>query len=898
VVSSLAGSVGRNFRQIRVGWFALGCVACGRSELDGWSFAEASGVDSTTGTSTTGQLIDVGGTGGTGGATTGGAGLGGLANLVSTATGGSGGGTPVEFFLWASNRSEEVYLYWSLRFTEPVRFVIERDGVELVELPAAAHNYEDVSAVAGTWSAPTDLVASEGTRADAVDLAWQMPVPVLDAHRYQVFVESSDGNRYQSNTADGWRPAPGLVDYELSRDDGQSWQSVGLQTFASDTAAPLGSLTAPTEALPRVERDYVRLSVTAEPVFEPSTASYRVRAISTVAASPPSNAAEGYRAMGDRIEYQWERSGADSDADYAVLAGVTGAIWFAPAPIGQGRFYRAALSATGAVGFSEPVRAELEPYLALSAGAFQTCALRPDRLATCWGGGSYEGVPPETPFASIDAGPSGGCGIRDDGKRVCWGYSSWGAEVFPHEPSEQTFTAVSAGLMMSCGILAGGELTCWGDPGLTDVPAGTFKSVSVGGMHACAIDSDDRVHCWGYDGDGQASPDPSNDRFKQVSASWEAHSCGVRFDDKVVCWGRNDRGQAPTEATTDSFLSVSAGVGASCGLRSDHKLVCWGDESSGQAPVGVSSEEYSDVALGYHHTCALRPDGGVRCWGSSEHGQVPYVPHSETFASVSIGDYSDVSGHPHACGITTEGKLVCWGNNEMGQAPPGPSDATYTKVAAGWWHTCAIGADGKLSCWGYDPEGRAPPGPSTETYSEVSAESQSTCALGSDASITCFGAAAAAVAWGTEPKAALAVSVDRQACALDPEGELECWGWHDDSLGLAPVSEPGPFRALSTAATHTCALAEGGSLTCWGDLNPYDDLEPNWPNGRFSSIDAGEGTLCAIRDDQRLVCSTAEGGWFDTPSLDRFLSVSAGTRHFCAVRADHNLLCLGEFSGL
>ena len=61
----------------------------------------------------------------------------------------------------------------------------------------------------------------------------------------------------------------------------------------------------------------------------------------------------------------------------------------------------------------------------------------------------------------------------------------------------------------------------------------------------------------------------------------------------------------------------------------------------------------------------------------------------------------------------------------------------------------------------------------------------------------------------------------------------------------------------------------------------------------------GERTLCGIRaDDGRLICRTAEGGWFDTPSLDTFQSVSVGAHHFCAVRSDRKLLCLGELSGM
>lgn len=166
-------------------------------------------------------------------------------------------------------------------------------------------------------------------------------------------------------------------------------------------------------------------------------------------------------------------------------------------------------------------------------------------------------------------------------------------------------------------------------------------------------------------------------------------------------------------------------------------------------------------------------------------------------------------------------------------------------------------------------------------------------------SIDCFGAAAGELLWGTRPTAARVVSMGSHACAIGLDGELACWGWQDDPLGLAPVSSDGPFSAVSVATYHTCALGTDQTLWCWGDLYPFDDVEPSWPGELFSSIDTGEETLCGIRaNDQRLSCSTAHGGWFDTPSLDTFLSVSASNRHFCAVRSDNKVLCLGQQAGL
>jgi len=787
--------------------------------------------------------------------------------------------------LEASNdRADRVRLQWTLTNAEigARGFELARDGVTVAELPSGARSYDDLTAEAGTWSAPDGLTASQGSRADGVELSWMGSKATHRAYRYQLFADNGGA----SNQPLGSRAAPELLGYDVRRDAGGSWEQQGLETHYLDLAAPLGLLRAPAEAMPRAERDYVRLSVTNGPFLTPTLAVYQVRARSASGPSAASEPASGYRAFGPAISYQWQESRADSDAGYADLNDVTGALWFTPAKIANGRYYRARMSSEGASGFSDAVRAELAGFTRLSAGAFQTCGQRLDGTVSCWG---EERGPGNTVLASFSAAPGGGCGVRADGKRVCWGYSVNGKTILPPDPSVESFRSVSAGLEASCGILLDDTIACWGTGSVRLPPSGRFKSLSVGRRHACAIELDDRVQCWGHDEYGQAPPGPSTDQFKQVRASWGDHSCGIRLDDRVLCWGRDDSGQAPTEASAATFRSISAGVYASCGIRSDGKLVCWGQDYEGHAPSGPSDEEFVDVAMGYFHTCALRMDGGVRCWGDDSHGQIPYVPPTTTFRSVAIA--MDAVA-PHACGIRTDGKLVCWGDNELGQAPPGPSDDEYLQIDAAARRTCALRSDGRLVCWGYADPADPPPGPSLEVYASLSVGGK-TCACGPNAPTKC---------WTSEsglglPNLGRVISANSHACALDLQGQLRCEEY-DDPLGYRPAPSNEEFLAVSVGAFHTCALRRDHTLACWGRLGGPNAPAREWPAGTFQSIDSASDMICGVQLDGKLVCRGGYDDTFPSRSLDSFRSVSVGRAHFCAVREDGHVLCLGEPEGM
>jgi len=55
----------------------------------------------------------------------------------------------------------------------------------------------------------------------------------------------------------------------------------------------------------------------------------------------------------------------------------------------------------------------------MSAGLVETCGLRLDGSATCWG--YVAPAPPPGAFTQISVGWIHVCGLRPDGSVVCWG---------------------------------------------------------------------------------------------------------------------------------------------------------------------------------------------------------------------------------------------------------------------------------------------------------------------------------------------------------------------------------------------------------------------------------------------------------------------------------------------
>ncbi len=143
--------------------------------------------------------------------------------------------------------------------------------------------------------------------------------------------------------------------------------------------------------------------------------------------------------------------------------------------------------------------------LAISAGAYHTCALLDNGRVRCWGSGSHGQVG----YGNTDT-------IGDDETPDSAGYVDLGAG--------RRALAISAGGYDTCALLDGGAVRCWGEGdggelgygnrnsiGEDETPGGfgpvdlirPAVAISVGPVHACAVLDNGRIRCWGHGLEGQ-----------------------------------------------------------------------------------------------------------------------------------------------------------------------------------------------------------------------------------------------------------------------------------------------------------------------------------------------------------------------------------------------------------
>ena len=128
-----------------------------------------------------------------------------------------------------------------------------------------------------------------------------------------------------------------------------------------------------------------------------------------------------------------------------------------------------------------------------------------------------------------------------------------------------------------------------------------------------------------------------------------------------------------------------------------------------------------------------------------------------------------------------------------------------------------------------------------------------------------------------------------QACAIDKDGALRCWGngfygglgyGKTENLGDGPGELPTPVVdvggkvvQLSLGTQHTCARLDSGKMRCWG----------HGDHGRL-----GNGTTNTLGD---------QPGELPTPDIDVggvVLQVGVGAEHSCALLAGGTMRCWGN----
>jgi alpha-tubulin suppressor-like RCC1 family protein len=337
------------------------------------------------------------------------------------------------------------------------------------------------------------------------------------------------------------------------------------------------------------------------------------------------------------------------------------------------------------------------PVTQVATGDFHTCALTTEGAVQCWGNNgdgqlgnnslTNSPVPVTvTGLASgvvaITAGAFHTCALTMTGEMKCWGYNNYGA-LGNNTTTNSAVPVVVTGLASSVAAIAAGE------------------------QHTCALTTAGSVQCWGYNGSGQLGNNTTVSSSVPVTVTGLAtgvtavtaganHACARVAANAAKCWGANNFGQLGNNSLTNSTVPVAvsglaSGVTAiasgsvhTCAVDMVGALQCWGYNGSGQlgnnttvsssVPVTVTglATGVTAVTAGQLHTCALTMAGAMKCWGYNYYGQLGNnsttdspVPVATT--NLSTGVAGMAAGGSHTCALTATGSVRCWGQNAEGQ---------------------------------------------------------------------------------------------------------------------------------------------------------------------------------------------------------------------------------------
>ncbi len=588
----------------------------------------------------------------------------------------------------------------------------------------------------------------------------------------------------------------------------------------------------------------------------------------------------------------------------------------------------------------------------------------------------------------VSAGYYNTCALKNDGTVWCWGYNSSGQLGIGTTSVSMVYTPVQV-----VGIGGTGTLT-------------NISQISVGlGMssygHTCALKNDGTVWCWGYNKYGQLGIGTTATKtspvqtlgpggtgvFTNVSqiATGSQSVCALKTDSTVWCWGINDSGQLgnnsnygkrfPTQVVgaggtgvlTD-VSKISMGSYTTCAVKTDNTVWCWGSGNSGQLGNNSSSSSYfpvqvlssdgvtylsdvSYISVGGSHTCAVKTDGTAWCWGYGHYGQLgigttttQYLPVQvlDSDGSGTLNNVSQISlGYSFSCALKTDGTMWCWGYNDDGQAglgyrtysvgitlplqSGGSSFTNVSQISAGQSHVCALKSDGTAWCWGDNYYGKLGVNSlDDDKYSPT--QVYNTLGSGIFSDVSKFSAGSA------------------HTCAVKSDGTVWCWGGNSSGqLGInSTVSKSIPTQVLDPGGTgvltnvsqvsagnsHTCAVKTDGTVWCWGyggagrlgNNSTSDKRTPVQVVGvggsgfltNVSQISAGQSHVCALKSDGTAWCwgDNSNGRLGNNSSvypqstpiqvadvnmnpITNFSQISAGYRHTCAFKTDGTAWCWG-----
>jgi len=308
--------------------------------------------------------------------------------------------------------------------------------------------------------------------------------------------------------------------------------------------------------------------------------------------------------------------------------------------------------------------------------------------------------------------------------------------------------------------------------------------------------------------------------------------CAVRSTGRVACWGAGLPGGTyrPAEPTASlpqltNVLATNGAwnvVGGLWGIvHTDGTVSCYGSNESGQFGNGTTVPasgspiwgtymvtDAVQVAAGTNHTCVRRRGGVVTCAGANNIGQLgdgTNTPHATPATVSGLADAVDIASTSGVvCAVRASGQVVCWGSDFSSF-----SSTTPTRTVP-WWSATITDAlqvefSGFVAC-------------------VARSGGRVDCATGTvQAPITVPGGVVEMV------------SGQDHMCAVNPTGEVYCWGTDNGvgQLGNGSSTYPGWVASrvvglgtvvrVAAAMTTTCALETTGTVRCWGNCEEMGD---------------------------------------------------------------------------
>lgn len=365
---------------------------------------------------------------------------------------------------------------------------------------------------------------------------------------------------------------------------------------------------------------------------------------------------------------------------------------------------------------TEPTPDRLTDIVEVVAGTHHTCARNRSGGVLCWGNNVYgqlgdgvdldrsmqpnlavpaQVVGLEEGIVALTAGAFHTCALADSGEILCWGDDS------RHQLGFDPDTCLAFSPYNSP---SGSSLP-------VQVSSLTAKATALaaGSDHTCALTTTGEVMCWGYNSAGQLGDGTTESHWEPVRVvdledsviditAGVEHTCALTELRTVLCWGSNAFEQLGTDGggfsstpvvisgLSDDVVSIAAGGEHTCALTETGEVLCWGNGGYGQLgnveyfdadvqqplPVTGLPDRTTVVAAGLNHTCAIVRAGEVYCWGFSGFGQLGSGTREYlTMTPEKVANFSNAldigAGGYHSCGVDDSGNVACWGFNRDGQ---------------------------------------------------------------------------------------------------------------------------------------------------------------------------------------------------------------------------------------